>query len=321
MTSPEERSGIDRQDLEDQATEWLVRVRFGLVDPALFMQWRAQSSAHQAAAREAEAVWVAVGDTRTARTFPRGQIPQSPSCSREKPMGVGRRKLMVATAAAVTGIAVVGLRERMGSGEHSTRTGERKWETLPDGSSVMLNTATDLTVEYGQYRRLIVSRGEALFQVAPDDPRLFQVQAANGIVHTQGGIFNLRRDGDVVDLTVTSGMVNVRPHPDAEPALVRAGLGLRYAPGRPTQSPHVVDIQAATAWERGKLIFNQTPLSQVVAEVGRYMRGSVVIANEGDGLRPVSGVFDLAEPGEILRILARTMGLNIIRLPFVTILR
>ena len=61
-----------------------------------------------------------------------------------------------------------------------TTVGERRTVKLPDGSSVELNTASELAVRYTASARAIrLTRGEAYFTVASDPQRPFSVHAAD----------------------------------------------------------------------------------------------------------------------------------------------
>ncbi len=56
------------------------------------------------------------------------------------------------------------------------------------------------------------------------------------------------------------------------------------------------DPENARAWTRGRLIFEDEPLGEVVAELNRYHKGLIRITDSRlNGLR-VSGVFALNDP-------------------------
>ncbi len=99
------------------------------------------------------------------------------------------------------------------------------------------------------------------------------------------------------------------------------GVCVRYrARGMPFAAEQI-DANAETAWRRGKLIFNRRPLGDVVADIERYRRGKIVVVrNDLDSLE-VTGVFDLADPEALLRVIEDTLPVRIARLPFVTIIR
>ncbi|MET0373014.1 MAG: FecR domain-containing protein, partial [Rhizorhabdus sp.] len=97
-----------------------------------------------------------------------------------------------------------------GGDRHETRRGQQSVTRLADGSSIALNTDTRLDVSVGSKRRLVnFIEGEALFTVARDETRPFIVDLGNARVEVLGTAFNIRKRTDVVELTVTHGLVSV----------------------------------------------------------------------------------------------------------------
>src|SRR3546814_6808240 len=71
---------------------------------------------------------------------------------------------------------------------------------------------------------------------------------------------------------------------------VRAGEQLAVdTNGRATRTP--VDPAKATAWRRGLLIFEGTPLAEVIEQINRYRPGRIMLTSDELGHRSVSGVF------------------------------
>jgi transmembrane sensor len=55
------------------------------------------------------------------------------------------------------------------------------------------------------------------------------------------------------------------------------------------------DLEAATAWRSGKLIFRSETLDAAVRQVNRYSRRQIAIADASLGTREISGVFDAGD--------------------------
>ncbi len=83
----------------------------------------------------------------------------------------------------------------------------------------------------------------------------------------------------------------------------------------------MVDVDAATAWQRGKLIFNRRPLENVVAELQRYRTGRIVILGDRLKTLEVTGVFDLDDTDRILRTIEETTKARVVQMPLFTIIR
>ncbi|MEL7936476.1 FecR family protein [Pseudomonas delhiensis] len=301
---------MSRIDLENQALDWLVELHSGRVEAGRrreFIQWRAQSPEHESAARSAEALWGALPATRVAR---RHRLLRP------------RRLAVVAAAACVAALAVAAALPTPVAGiyaDYATRTGERRLIELADGSRVWLNSASALSVDFSASRRsLRLYGGEALFEVAKDAQRPFVVHAGDGEVTAVGTRFDVDSRGPDVQVAVTEGVVRVEA--GGKPAVrLAAGERLAYqaAPG-PVQP---LDLDSASAWQRGKLIFNQRPLGEVLAELERYLPGRILLTDEALRRHKVSGVFDLDDPDALLQTLQRLQPVQVTRLPWLVVVR
>ncbi|ALG73141.1 hypothetical protein VY88_17020 [Azospirillum thiophilum] len=321
--------------LDEEALDWLVRVSFGTAGPDEFAAWRARSPAHERAARSAEALWRDIGHTATAAEFSRreaarGRLPHLPAGAMRRgidrrPGHLGRRAVMTgamaaSAAALVASSGVFGPLAGLAA-DHATRPGERREVTLPDGSMAMLNTATALSVRFtAAERRIVLTAGEAFFAVAKDPDRPFVVAARGGETRAVGTAFAVRTDGDEVRVTVSEGIVEVTAAAGLPVRLI-AGQGAGYGGAGSQPLPQQVNEAAATAWRRGKLIFNQRPLVEVAAEMSRYRPGRVVVANPDLERLPVTGVFELDDQDAMLRAIEQALPVRVLHLPLLTVLR
>ncbi|MEW9306215.1 FecR family protein [Labrys neptuniae] len=308
--------GQERQQadlaLSDAAIDWLVRLhsgQAGKADHEAFAAWRRQSREHELAAREAETIWHGI------------------RLAGDKVQRNARAKLTrraVLGGVAIGGLAVAGsslLRQHLFA-DHSTGAGERATITLPDGSTALLNGDTALNVSFdAAHRHLELLAGQALFQVRPDAGRPFVVAANGGQARAVGTVFDVDIRSQEVVVTVVEGQVDVTA--GAGPGtgvLAAADQRVRYGTGRQPFAAEPVDAESETAWRRGKLIFNQRPLGDVVVEIERQRRGRIVITSARLQSLEVTGVFELADPESVLSTLEATLPVKVTRLPFVTIL-
>lgn len=304
--------------LSDEAIDWLVALNSGRAtdqDRASFAEWRTRSAAHELAAQEAEAVWQGVGIAGDRARMSERKAPRA-KLTRRAVLGGG---VLVAGGWALGQSGALNFRS---FADHATGTGERRTVILPDGSSVLLNASTALSVDFGESERALrLLAGEATFNVSRDAARPFVVEAGGGRTRAVGTAFNIDiRPGETV-VTVLEGVVEVTSAASTTDAVVvRADQRVRYAAsGRPS-GLHAVDADMETAWRRGKLIFNRRPLGDVVAEIERYRDGTIVIAGIGLRTLEVTGVFDLDDPEAILTTIEETLPVRVRRLPFVTVL-
>jgi transmembrane sensor len=104
---------------------------------------------------------------------------------------------------------------------------------LGDGSTVLLNTDTALSLaDDEETRRLRLHHGQAVFTVAPDPDRPFEVEAAGGRIRALGTVFEVYENAGRVAITVQEHAVQVRIGPESgvggRAMVVTGGERLRY---------------------------------------------------------------------------------------------
>jgi transmembrane sensor len=199
----------------------------------------------------------------------------------------------------------------------SSGVGERRTVKLDDGTRVTLNTATRLRVSFDRsQRRVLLQSGEARFDVARDEAWPFVVAVGEQEVRALGTSFTVRKIVDDIAITLIEGKVSIAPADPvtAGPAVSQAVV---LAPGQrltlSTDRPATLDrpdIERATAWQRGLISLDRTPLAEAVAEMNRYSGLPIEIGDGANEVR-VSGIFQAGDSVEFARALARTHGLMI----------
>ncbi|WP_423204706.1 FecR family protein [Pseudomonas kribbensis] len=301
------------QSLEDTALDWVVLLNSGkatAADRLAYQQWCSESPVHQTLADEAQMLWSMIGQTSTARQHPKTH-----------PAARRRRHWWPALAASVV-LAIAGVTGWQQwpalSSDYHTSVGQQQRVTLPDGSQVVLNSASAFSLAYSNDERTVILReGEALFEPA-SDPRPFVVRIGDERLQASGGAFSVRRDGDAVTLVVSTGQVQLSGQ--HQPMLVQANQRLEHQPGQPLLAGQKVDAASLTAWQRGKLIFNGRPLGEVIGELERYQHGRILISDRELAALPVSGVFELNDPQGSLRTLEQRYPLKVTYLPWLAVL-
>lgn len=181
----------------------------------------------------------------------------------------------------------------------STERGERRQLTLPDGSVLEINGGTQAQVSlYAARRDVALDSGEINFTVSPDAARPFTVHAGSGVVRVTGTVFDVRRDADQVAVLVASGTVQVSGGHwwNLGHAVLRAGHGIRVPGSGAIGVPAPADVQTATAWRDGRVVFKNAPLTEVVREMNRYLATPLRLADDKAGRLRVSASFTLDRP-------------------------
>lgn len=188
----------------------------------------------------------------------------------------------------------------------SYRTGfaEIRAVTLEDGTQLWLNANSALDARFnGQQRNLQLYAGEVLIQTARD-PRPLYLSTRAGHLHTQGARFSACAQGPITLLTVFEEMVQATCANSQASRRVSAGQALRF------DTRHLHASQPAQAqrqhWQHGVLVADNTPLRQVLAELGHYRHGHLGMAPALEPLRVV-GTFPLLDSDRALAMLERVL--------------
>ena len=203
--------------------------------------------------------------------------------------------------------------------EFRTAIGERHSFELEDHSTVTLNTDSKISVAYDKARRHIeLLRGEAYFEVVRDTERPFEVATGSAKVTALGTAFNIYRRGQDASITVIEGVVRVtelgitgnRP---AATEILHANQHLAVT-SRGLEAASPVDVAPLIAWQEGKLIAQEMPLPELVAQLERYWHSRILIADSDIAALTISGMFQLDQPESVLRALELSLGLEVVEL-------
>jgi transmembrane sensor len=252
------------------------------------------------------------------------------------------RRWVLPLAAAVM-IAAIGAfawfaYERTGWHEYTTDFGGLSRIVLDDGSVVNLNTNSLMRVQLTpELRHIVLERGEALFKVAHDTSRSFDVDAGNTTVRAVGTEFSVRvrepaeaaGGGKDVEVLVKEGRVAIDPPKNEKPleraaalpastSTLSAGEAVRITATRvPSDPPQMqvqkvaeADVDRKLSWTEGRLWFERQTLKDVVAEFNRYNRRQMVIADPAIENLRIGGGFEATDPESFIAALERTLGVR-----------
>ncbi|TDX65968.1 FecR family protein [Methylosinus sp. sav-2] len=293
----------DEDPAREAAIAWWVARRSGPLPPSeevAFQAWLARDPAHRAAFADISGMVRHVRSMEPA-LYAHVRVP-----------AVRRYERPAAALAAAAAFALllgfddlsIALRA-----DRSTGVGEIRSIVLDDGSKAHLDARSAITLRYAAgERRVVLLRGEALFEVAPNPARPFVVEAAEGTVTALGTAFDVALIGDGARVTVTEHRVEVRS--GGGNVVVEEGRQSSYDRDRPAAAPVAQDVDAATAWRRGKLIVEDQPLGEVLAVLGRHRHGYVFCLRASDCARRVTGVFGADDPMRTLREMDQALGLR-----------
>ncbi|PKD39307.1 iron dicitrate transport regulator FecR [Methylomonas sp. Kb3] len=195
-----------------------------------------------------------------------------------------------------------------------TSTGEQRRIQLSDGSTVILNTASSLSVDFSEQQRVIrLHGGEAYFKVAADAARPFEVVAGGGRVRALGTAFDVKQwQGDLA-VTVYEHSVRVAFADGATIERLPEGQRVASLDGK-SGTPEQTNLRQAAAWQERRLVFKEKPLQQVIDDLNRYRPGKIVIADPDLAAHLVTGVFNANDPEAALTVIETTLAVSETRL-------
>ncbi|ATQ70242.1 MULTISPECIES: FecR family protein [Methylosinus] len=298
------------------AIAWWTRLDAGAPSPAeraQFAAWLTRDPANKAAFDDICCLW---GDVEIIREAVSAPTRARPGFALPRPGWRSAAALGAVALALALSFDELSIRWRATA---LTGAAELRAITLEDGSRVELGPDTAVVNEFSaDERRLTLLKGEAFFNVASDPLRPFRVSVPAGTVTALGTAFDIAIQGARTEVTVTRHSVRVA---GAGPSvIVEEGAQSAFGKGVAAVAPYGVDADHVTAWRRGKLIFDDKPLGEVVAILARYHHGFLIIVDPTIRGRRVNGVFETRDPMAALRAIEKSLGLKLYSLGSVVLL-
>ena len=306
-----------------EAAEWFTTLsqrKVTTADIKAFSVWRRDPENARAFSR-LEAMWDAAGtlaNTPGMAALTEDAANRARQASTKGGRRTSGRLVPLGAAGAIALALVVGSWSwwsAQRSDVYDTAIGEQRTVRLGDGSRIILDTASHVTVRFSGSERLVtLTSGRAMFEVQGDATRPFLVKAGDTEVTAIGTRFDVRRTGAGARIVLVEGQVAVRQEASSRPAWT-------LAPGQQVttsvQRPAVVavNVPAATSWTTGRLTFENTPIAVAVAEVNRYSPSPVELRDDRISAIRVSGVFDAGDVDGFVAALRDLYALEAERAP------
>ena len=298
----------------DQALDWLIKLP--CASPAerrAFDAWLAADPAHTQAFMQAEAVWQGAPVRQAAASLAQQRRP-----SRLQRLRPHWKPLATAAALVVGLLSFSSLPLRL-QADHLTVVGERQRLQLEDGSKVLLNTNSAFSSKVdATQRRARLYHGEAYFEVSANPSQPLEVEAGPVKANARDSDFAVRYLDGEAQVKVQRGNLDLLASHQASVRL-SAGDSIRIGPAGFGQRERI-DPSADLAWVQGRLIFENCPLSQVLAELRRYYPGWIVSNNEKLDRVAVTGNYRLDDPLSVVRSLAHITSASLHEYPALVIL-
>ena len=296
---------------DEDAADWIVRLKARDVteaDRAEFERWKSADPAHEYAYRVQEQYWDVV--PAAAQEDDYADLVAEPFYERwglylddvrgrvthalKTPQALGAvAALAFAVMVGAVMIAQIDQTPPISPPDHATQIAEIRALTLDDGSVITLGAASSVDVTFSEAeRRVTLLAGEAFFDVAKDVSRPFFVEADDTLIRVVGTKFDVRHGADSVQISVLEGEVHVdKPGDDTmtlsadqpDRRVLTAGQRIVSPNLGALPAPLTVEAEDVAPWREGRLVFVETKLKDVVADVNRYYDGEIILGDEQVG--------------------------------------
>lgn len=326
--------------IQEQACGWIAKIDAGTMsesDKAALEQWLNDDSLHARALMEMADLL----DDMTVLSQLSELIPLdtlSISNQRKKPV-VSFNPTPIKALVGICFLALLGLlfsvqnlwqQETDSNLSANTGIGEYKTVHLPDNSQVTLNTYSQVNIEFNdRERRVVLTRGEAHFEVESDTKRPFKVLVGDKVVTAVGTAFNIKTKGQHIELTVTEGSVEITSGKESinnnkasppgqgnsayQPAVTRVTAGHLAIVADGVESLQPIDpisIEKKLAWQKGVVVFEGETLGEVVEEISRYTTTTFIITDKEARAIRVGGYFEIGDIEKMLDILEHGFSIS-----------
>jgi len=198
----------------------------------------------------------------------------------------------------------------------TTKAGQRAQIQLGDGTQVKLNAQTTLILppKFGSEKRKVILRGQAYFEVTPDEDRPFLVHTKNIVTKVLGTKFDVGSypDDEEVRIVVAEGKVAVRS--SGEKTGGDMTLSDRQMASLSDSGKSVVrrgiDTGPYLAWTEGELLFRDASFSEVRQRLRSWYGLRVKLEGSPEAVGHLNATFTDEPIEEVLSIVAETLDLR-----------
>ena len=186
--------------------------------------------------------------------------------------------------------------------------------TLPDGSTVSLNRNTELIYRenFGRHGRNVTLRGEAFFEITPDENNPFVIDAGKAKIKVIGTSFNVitSNPDSAVEVYVKTGKVMVSAAEGTNNMILDQGfigkMDSKISEKSFNNDPNYL------AWKTGMLIYDGQTLEVVFRDLKKVYNMDIVANDPGilENTWTTNGPVDNQSPETIIRLICISFNLS-----------
>ncbi|UOB17034.1 FecR family protein [Abyssalbus ytuae] len=217
----------------------------------------------------------------------------------------GVRSLFAHKAKAILAIAavfVVGLGLHLFNMEKGSRytnhiiaaEGKRKQVVLPDGSSIILNSGSEVKYPetFSSHSREVWMTGEAYFDITRDVDRPFKVKTDELFVQVLGTKFNVNTKGKTKTVSLESGKVDVTLEASGDRIRLNPKEELLWNKETGEVIKRNFDVAKKTAWKDNILLLDNLTLKEALIPINIFYGTEFVLTDSDIAHKKVSGAFE-----------------------------
>lgn len=193
-----------------------------------------------------------------------------------------------------------------------TANTERQEIILPDSSTIYLNSGSKLsfTKPFSDTLRHVTLSGEGFFEIVPGKIP-FVVSAGNAQVRVLGTRFNVWSRELETRVVLKEGKIQFSSvNCDSGKVVLLPGqMSMLVADSLP-RIPKTVNLSQKLAWLENKLVFDNTPLREVIAELQRIYDVTIKLSGPDLEMLPITATFEEQTIELVLSAICLTFDLN-----------
>jgi transmembrane sensor len=202
---------------------------------------------------------------------------------------------------------------------YSTTYGELKTIVLPEGTKVLLNANSTLTVPrfgFGKGARGVMLNGEAEFSVRhlPNNQR-FIVRTPDQLeVQVLGTVFNVysRQKGSKVVLNEGKVQMRSLKKMHNKPIIINPGDVVTVSKQGDMSLRHYESLAAFNGWKDHRFSFENTTVSDIATELNNLYGVQLIIPDSSLAKRTLGGTFQAHDAESFLNVIADILGVRVV---------
>jgi transmembrane sensor len=200
--------------------------------------------------------------------------------------------------------------------DYRTNVGQRVEIRLPDGSRMILNGNSAVTLDFEAGRREVtLLNGEAWFDVVHDSAHPFRVAGRFSDTWVVGTRFAVKLEPQDDMIALQSGMVDAVHHDKAQPTRRLAPGQMVRADSKTMSAVSTFDGDEALGWLEGRYAFVGKPFGDVLRDLEDNVPERIIVLNRSLLDVAISGNFRLDRSDALVRGIAAAAGGQVTRLP------